>query len=156
MAIRRGYLFSCFYVVIMRYHQLLYSKNDNSRTRATGSQNKFFCKRLPCLSRKVESSYWRESASEKRARNTVDKFAVAVVLEQKEIVGHLPFNLAPVVSQFLKRDCNKGFAIVTGSKVNRGAGYGLEVSCTYKLYGPRLYVAQFKQIVKTIQSQGQT
>ena len=88
--------------------------------------------------------------------NTVNKFADAVVLKQNEIVGHLPFNLAPLVSQFLRRDCNKGFAIVTGSKVNRGAGYGLEVPCTSKLYGPRPYVVRLKQIVKTIQLQGQT
>ena len=24
---------------------------------------------------------------------------------------------------------------MTGNKVNRGAGYGLEVPCTYRLYG---------------------
>ena len=34
---------------------------------------------------------------------------------------------------FLRRDINKGFAEVTGDKVNRGAGYGLEVPCTYRL-----------------------
>ena len=54
--------------------------------------------------------------------NTLDKHAVAV-LKDGQIVGHMPYNLAPTVSQFLRRDINKGFAEVTGGKVNRGAGY---------------------------------
>ena len=33
---------------------------------------------------------------------------------------------------------NKAFAEVTGGKVNRG-GYGLEVPCVYRLYGPKVY-----------------
>ena len=51
----------------------------------------------------------------------------AAVLKEEEIVGHMPYNLAPAVSQFLKRDVNKGFVQVIGSKINRVAGYGLEV-----------------------------
>ena len=44
---------------------------------------------------------------------------------------HVPFNLAPIISAFLKRSCNKGLVEVTGSRVNRGAGYGLEIPCKY-------------------------
>ena len=33
----------------------------------------------------------------------------------------MPFNLAPVVSAFLRRSVKKGMAEVTGNKVNRGA-----------------------------------
>ena len=51
------------------------------------------------------------------------------------IVGHVPHNLAPRLSAFLRRDVNKAFAQVTGDKINRGAGYGLEVPCVYRLYG---------------------
>ncbi len=57
--------------------------------------------------------------------NVKDSSAVSVVKEG-EIVGHIPFNISNVVSHFLRRDINKGFAIVTGDKVNRGAGYGLK------------------------------
>ena len=77
--------------------------------------------------------------------NLVDASAVAVWKEDK-IVGHVPYNIASVISQFLRRDCNKGFVQVTGNKVNRGAGYGLEVpcttpcTCTYRLYGPRPFI----------------
>lgn len=54
--------------------------------------------------------------------NTMDVSAVAVCKEN-EIIGHVPFN----ISQFLRRDCNKDFADMTGPRVNRGAGYGLEI-----------------------------
>ena len=75
--------------------------------------------------------------------NLVDASAVAVWKENK-IVGHMPYNIASVISQFLRRGCNKGFVQVTGNKVNREAGYGLEVPCTapctYRLYGPRPFI----------------
>ena len=60
--------------------------------------------------------------------NLVDVSAVAIWKEDK-IVGHVPYNIASVISQSLRRDCNKGLVQVTGNKVNRGAGYGLEVPC---------------------------
>jgi hypothetical protein len=49
---------------------------------------------------------------------------IVAVCKENEIVGHVPFNISSVISQFLGRDCNKGFAEVTGPRVNRGAGYG--------------------------------
>ena len=57
--------------------------------------------------------------------NKKDKNAVAVYLEDV-VVGHVPHNTAPL---FLLRDVNKAFAEVTVQKINRGAGYGLEVPC---------------------------
>ena len=48
--------------------------------------------------------------------NSVKSNTVAVMKGQ--IVGHVPFNLAPVMSLFLRRDVNKAFAKVTGGKVN--------------------------------------
>ena len=82
--------------------------------------------------------------------NSVDSSAVAVWRED-EIVGHVPFNIASVLSQFLRRDCNQGFVEVTGEKINRGAGYGLEIPCTYKLYGPRPYIERLAEIVQSLQ-----
>ena len=58
--------------------------------------------------------------------NVHDVHAVAVYYEN-EVVVHVPYNLAPTVSAFLRRDVNKTFAEVTGDKVSRGAGYGLEI-----------------------------
>ena len=60
--------------------------------------------------------------------NVADRNAVAVFRED-QVVDHVPFNLAPSISLFLKRDISKAFAEVVGEKVNRGAGYGLEIPC---------------------------
>ena len=57
--------------------------------------------------------------------NVEDRFAVAVI-KSEQIVGHVPKTLAPVVSQFLKRDCNKGMVRITGKRVSRVGGFGLE------------------------------
>ena len=71
--------------------------------------------------------------------NPKDRNAVAVYKEDC-LVWHIPYNLAPYLSRFLARDVNKAFAEVTGGKVNRGAGYGLEVPCVYRIYGPKAYI----------------
>ena len=54
-----------------------------------------------------------------------DRYAVVIVLEDC-VICHVLYNPGKCVSQFLSRDANKGFASVTGSKVNRKVGYGLE------------------------------
>ena len=37
---------------------------------------------------------------------------------------------------------------VTGNKVNRGAGLGLEIPCAYRLYGPKVYCDRLKKILE--------
>ena len=78
--------------------------------------------------------------------NSVDNFAVAVIKEDA-IVGHVPFNLAPIFSYFLQRDFNKASLEIIGDRINRGAGYGVEVPCVYRLYGPKAYVDKIRVIV---------
>ena len=78
--------------------------------------------------------------------NREDKFAVAVV-KSGAVVGHVPKKLAPVVSQFLKRDCNTGVAHITGKRINRGGGYGLKAPCKFCLYGPEPYLRRLKDVV---------
>lgn len=85
--------------------------------------------------------------------NSHDVHAVAVYFED-QVVGHVPYNIAPKMSAFLRRDVNKGFAEVAGDRVNRGAGYGLEVPCTYRLYGPKAYVDKMKEFVDSLRSAG--
>ena len=82
-----------------------------------------------------------------------DKNAVGVFLEDV-VVGHVPHNLAPRLSQFLRRDVNKAFVEVTGQKINRGAGYGLEVPCVYRLYGPKVYVERINELVNSLRRAG--
>ena len=49
-------------------------------------------------------------------------------------------HMSNTVSQFLRRDVNKAFAQVTGDYVDRGTGYGPEVPCIYRFYGPEPYL----------------
>ena len=75
--------------------------------------------------------------------NDRDSNAVAVKKEEvivsyKEVMPCL--QLSPFISAFLRRDTNSGFAKVVGDRVNRGAGYGLEIPCEYSLYGPKPYI----------------
>ena len=81
--------------------------------------------------------------------NEKDMSAVAIHKEG-DVVGHVPYNISSLLSNFLKRECNKGFVEVTGSHVNRGAGYGLEVPCIYRLYGPRASIERIHEIVQTM------
>ena len=74
----------------------------------------------------------------------MDRNAVAVMKEGR-VVGHVPFNLAPIISLFLRRDVSKAFARVTGGKVNRGAGYGLKT-----IYGPKPYVDKIREVFHSL------
>ncbi len=85
--------------------------------------------------------------------NAKDKKAVAI-LKETTIVGHVPQNLAPRLFQFLRRDVNKAFAVIRGDKVNRGAGYGLEVPCIYRLYGPPAYINKMRELVNDLIAAG--
>ena len=48
----------------------------------------------------------------------------------------------------------KAFAEVTGGKVNRGGGYGLEVPCVYRLYGPKVYIEKMRELVNSLRTAG--
>ena len=86
---------------------------------------------------------------EREPNNTEDRFAVAIK-RTGSVVGHIvPFNLAPVVSAFLRRDVNKGLVEVTGPKINRGAGYGLEIPCTYYFYGAKSFIEEVVEALCT-------
>ena len=62
-------------------------------------------------------------------------------------MGHVPYNIAPLLSSFLARDCNHGSVKITGKRLNRGAGYGLEVPCMFFLYGPKPYLERIRKMV---------
>ena len=84
---------------------------------------------------------------------TKDKNAVSGYLEDV-VVGHVPHNIAPQFSKFLLQDVNKAFAEVTGQKINHGAGYGLEVPCVYRLYGPKVSIQRMNELVRLLRRVG--
>ena len=54
----------------------------------------------------------------------VGPISSVAIYRDAEIVGHVPYNLAPRMSAFFMRVMNKAFAEITGaSKVNRGTVY---------------------------------
>ena len=57
------------------------------------------------------------------------------VTDLMEVVGHVPKLMAVWLTKFLKRPTNSGKVVITGKRVNRGGGYGLELPCEYVLQG---------------------
>ena len=81
--------------------------------------------------------------------NPKDSLAVAV-MKEAEIVGHVPYNITSLLSNFLRSDRNKRFVEVTGNALNGGAGYGMEVPCKYRLYGQREYIARQREYIQSL------
>ena len=52
---------------------------------------------------------------------------------------------------FQRRDVNKAFA---RGKVNRGAGYGLEIPCVYQFYGPKPYIDKLREVIDPLKTCG--
>ena len=73
--------------------------------------------------------------------NSEDKFAIL----SKELA---------VLSAFLKRDVSKGLVEVTGLKINRGAGYGLEIPCKYHFYGAKSLIDKLNELVEVFCNDG--
>ena len=87
-------------------------------------------------------------ALKREPENSTDKWAVAVVRSDL-VVGHVPYEIAATISHFLKRDFNKGTVEITGTRINRGAGLGLGVPCTYRLYGPAAYIQKAQEVIES-------
>ena len=64
------------------------------------------------------------------------------------MVGHLPENIAKLCFLFLKLPYTSIKAEVTGKRVNRGGGYGLEVPVIYYFTGPGKLIDWAKKNLK--------
>ena len=61
-------------------------------------------------------------------------FAIGVYrndFQKETLVGHMPRNISEFVYKFLKLPNSKLFCKVKGKRLNRGAGYGLEIPVSY-------------------------
>ena len=85
--------------------------------------------------------------------NCEDRYTVVIVYAD-EVMGHVSYNLAKSVSQFLSGSASQGFVAVTGSRVNRGAGYGQEVLVVYCLYGPSTYTRKMNILIDDLRANG--
>ena len=99
----------------------------------------------------VYMNIWDAVISEKlklvrEPTNLQDQTAVAVKKDQ-QIVVHITKRLSSTVFHFLSRPCNSGCVEVTGSKINRGARYSLELPCVYHFHGPVRYLTRLKKLL---------
>ena len=80
--------------------------------------------------------------------NIVDKNAVAIIrtdsMGKDSVVGHLPENISKLCTLFLKVPNTGIRARVTGKRLNRGGGYGLEIPVVYEFVGPAKFVEWVK------------
>ena len=78
--------------------------------------------------------------------NKSDKFAIAV-LKSGRIVGHAPRENAKIMYFYLKRGGSISVT-VTGTKVNRGEGVGIEIPGIYRFVGPEKETKGLAKLLK--------
>ena len=66
--------------------------------------------------------------------NPHDNYAVAII-RNSHVVGHVPLGLSKTFSNFLSLPASTMLCIVTGKRLNRGAGLGLEKPVMYQARG---------------------
>ena len=81
--------------------------------------------------------------------NEHDDFAAAIKFEDR-IVGHVPKNLSKIMNGFTKIPSCSLRCKVTGKRVNRGAGYGLEIPVVHELIEPEKAVDWGEKNIKKI------
>ena len=62
--------------------------------------------------------------------NPHDNYAVSII-RNSYVVGHVPLGLSKTFSNFLSLPASTMLCMVTGKRLNRGAGLGLEISVMY-------------------------
>ena len=70
------------------------------------------------------------------------------ISDDNEVIGHIPKLMALWVTKFLKRATNSGTVVITGKRINRGAGYGVELPCQYTFQGDEFSCKWLKDKLK--------
>ena len=76
--------------------------------------------------------------------NEHDKYAVAIVFDDcllRKVVGHIPLYWSKLAFKFLQFQNHSIRVAVTGKRVNRGAGLGLEIPVDQFFYGDSRVIA---------------
>ena len=84
----------------------------------------------------------------REARNEQDCNAVAVMYKDR-VVDHIPLAISKCISLFLTLPGSFLETEVTGKRINRGGGYGLEVPCKYRISGQEKAVDWIKRKATT-------
>ena len=85
----------------------------------------------------------------------MDKTAVPVIrinsYSEEGVVGHMPKNMSKVALMFLSLPHCALDIFVTGKRINRGGGYGLEIPANFYCYGPEKAINWFKNKINKIE-----
>ena len=98
------------------------------------------------LIKKYGIHLWKES-------NEHDKYAVAIAFDDcflKNVVGHVPLYWSKLAFKFLQFQNHSIRVAVTGKRVNRGAGLGLEIPVDYFFYGDSRVIAWLKNSIEKL------
>ena len=93
--------------------------------------------------------------SRKESTNEMDKTAVAAIrissYSEETVVGHVPKIMSKIVFMFLSLPHFALDIFVTGKRVNRGGGYGLEVPANFYFYDPEKSIDWLKNKINKIE-----
>ena len=73
--------------------------------------------------------------------NPHDNYAASIICNSY-VVGHVPLGLSKTFSNFLSLPASTMLCIVTGKRLNRGAGLGLEIPVMYQARGQEKAIHQ--------------
>ena len=93
--------------------------------------------------------------SRKKPTNEMDKTAVAMICinsySEEVVVGHVPKNMSKIVFVFLSLPQCALDIFVTGKRINRGGGCGLEIPADFYFYGPQKAINWLKNKINKIE-----
>ena len=82
----------------------------------------------------------------------MEKTAVAVICinsySEEVVVGHVPKNMSKIVFMFLFLPHCPLNILVTGKRINRRGGYGLEIPANFYFYGPENKINKIEEKLK--------
>ena len=89
--------------------------------------------------------------------NEVDENAIVIIrtdsLRNESIVGHVPQNISKICLLFLRVPNTSITAQVSGKRLNRGGGYGLEIPVIYRFHGQEKLINWIVKKIEAIKSE---
>ena len=74
-------------------------------------------------------------------------------LGKESVVGHIPHNISKFSSMFLTILSTVIAVEVSGTRVNRGSGYGLEIPVKYRYFGQEKFIQWLAKKLKAVKKE---
>ena len=94
----------------------------------------FLCKKLPRIYEDLEPGWWSSIGLYGETDNPHDSYAVSII-RNSYVEGHVPLGLSKTFSNLFSLPVSTMLCIVTGKRLNCGAGLGLEILVMYQARG---------------------